>query len=114
MKDIVTTILNLDEVFENMNIAETIELLSSIIEYKKDLEKLKRKVERTIELNQYFEISNDEEQKTLSKIETQLHYIDMNIRVLENALLCHETKIFQKRTIYGKFVMDFKFILSLN
>lgn len=109
MRDIVTTILNLDEIFENMNPAETMELLSSIIESKEDLERLKLKVERTIELNEYFEISDDAEQKTLAKIETQLHYIDMNIRVLENALLCHETKIFQKRTI-----MDFKFILSLN
>ena len=32
----------------------------------------------------------------------QLHYVDINISTLEDALLCHETKIFEKRSQLGE------------
>ncbi len=35
-------------------------------------------------------------------IKLQLSYLDKNIRTLEDALLCHETKIFEKRSSLGE------------
>jgi hypothetical protein len=38
----------------------------------------------------------------IMRVEEQLEYIDKNIYTLENAILCHETKIFEKINILGK------------
>jgi hypothetical protein len=43
----------------------------------------------------------DEGIELLSAIKEQMEYVKHNIKVVEDALMCHETKIFEKRTFYG-------------
>ena len=38
---------------------------------------------------------------TIADIDEKLEYVDGNIKTLEDALLCFESKIFEKRTVCG-------------
>jgi len=109
MKKIIKIVLNLDEVFEGLTHGETYKLITEIKESKYNLMTLKGRTLEIISMNDYLGLPSIEERETIDSINGQLDYVDSNIEVLENALLCHETKIFEKRTI-----MDMKFNVGLN
>jgi hypothetical protein len=91
MKKLNTTLFDLDVVFTTMSQAQTLVMCSELKEVKKQLLKVRNEcIEDTFE----FEQNVDE----ISFIDTQLIYINKNIRTFENALLCHESKINEKRT----------------
>ena len=70
---------------------------------------MKRRTFDVISMNSQLCVSNDEQIVTLLMFNEQLHYVNENLIVLENALLCHESKIFEKRTFIGM-----KFNVGLN
>ena len=103
MKKIITTVLDLSEIFEGLTLAETFKLAKEIKNSKEKLERLKIKIIRDISNDLY--VSTEILDDTI----IQLHYVNLNLVVLENVLLCHESKIFENRTFNG-----LKFKVSLN
>jgi hypothetical protein len=89
------TILDLSTLYATLTIFETIEILEQVVGAKEELEDV---------LDMLREDSTDIQERLgeIMRIEEQLEYIDKNIYTLENAILCHETKIFEKINILGK------------
>jgi hypothetical protein len=110
--DICRNLLELHQVYGVLTQSETQKLLESLEESKLDLMEIK-----TITLERMFTDFNskligegiDEGIDILSSIKEQIEYIEHNIIVVENALMCWETKIFEKRTFMGM-----KFNVGLN
>ena len=95
MRKINTTLFDLDVIYETMSHAKTWDMLFELKEVRDNLIKIRNcHIEETFEFDQ-----NDEE---VSFIDKQLFYIDKNIRTFENALLCHGSKIIEKRTTMGE------------
>jgi septation ring formation regulator EzrA len=94
MKKLDTTLFELDVVFETMSHATTWGILIDLKEIKKELTSIKNELIDEA-------MSFDENVEEVSHIEDQLVYINKNIRTFENALIAHETKIFEKRTTMG-------------
>lgn len=91
MKNLNTTLFDLDVVFTTMSHAETLSAIINLKEVKAELIEIRDEcLEETFEFDQ-----NVEE---IAFINKQLTYVNKNIRTLENALLCHESKISEKRT----------------
>jgi len=91
MKKLNTTLFDLDVVFTTMSHAETLSAIINLKEVKAELIEIRDEcLEETFEFDQ-----NVEE---IAFINKQLTYVNKNIRTLENALLCHESKIVEKRT----------------
>jgi hypothetical protein len=109
MKKITKIVLDLAEVFEGLSQSDTFKLCSEIRQSQNELIALKRRTFDVISMNSQLCVSNDEQIGTLLMINEQLHYVNENLIVLENALLCHESKIFEKRTFIGM-----KFNVGLN
>lgn len=89
------TLLDLSTLYATLTIFETIEILEQVVGAKEELEDV---------LSMLREDSTDIQERLgeIIRIEEQLEYIDKNIYTLENAILCHETKIFEKRNVLGK------------
>lgn len=89
------TLLDLATLYATLTVFETMEILDQVTEAKQELEDV---------LKMLREDSTDiqERLEEIMRVEEQLEYIDKNIRTLENAILCHETKIFEKRNVLGK------------
>jgi hypothetical protein len=89
------TLLDLSTLYATLTIFETIEILEQVVGAKEELEDV---------LGMLREDSTDIQERLgeIIRIEEQLEYIDKNIYTLENAILCHETKIFEKINILGK------------
>jgi hypothetical protein len=89
------TLLDLSTLYATLTIFETIEILEQVVGAKEELEDV---------LGMLREDSTDIQERLgeIMRIEEQLEYIDKNIYTLENAILCHETKIFEKINILGK------------
>jgi len=106
--DICRNLLELHQIYGVLTQSETQKLLDSLEESKLELIDIKIST-----LNKMFNDINsddiDDGVEILSAIKEQMQYLEHNIRVVENALLCHETKIFEKRT-FG----NLKFTLGLN
>ena len=91
MKKLNTKLFDLDVVFTTMSHAETLLTITDLKEVRTELLEIRNEC-----LEETFEF--DENVEELSFIDTQLIYLNKNIRTLENALLCHESKISEKRT----------------
>ena len=90
MRKLNTTLFDLDVIFETMSHAKTLVMIAELKEVRQQLLDIRNEcIEDTFEFDQ-----NVDE---LSFIDTQLIYINKNIRTFENALLCHESKISEKR-----------------
>lgn len=89
------TLLDLATLYATLTVFETMEILDQVTEAKGELEDV---------LKMLREDSTDIQERLdeIMRVEEQLEYIDKNIRTLENAILCHETKIFEKRNVQGK------------
>ena len=88
-------ILDLATVYATLSIQETLTALADIKESKETLDELLILMKAD---------SSDMETRLhhISCIEEQIDLANKNIRVLENAIMCHETKIFEKRTLQDK------------
>jgi hypothetical protein len=94
MKKLNKTLFDLDVIFTTMSHAQTLVMCTELKEVRKQLLEVRNEcIEDTFEFDQ-----NVDE---LSFIDTQLIYVNKNIRTFENALLCHESKICEKRTSMG-------------
>ena len=95
MKKLDTTLFELDVVFETMSHGTTWAILIDLKDIKKELLEVRDEF-----INETFEFGENVEE--VSHIDEQLKYLNKNIRTFENALLCHESKIFEKRTSIGE------------
>ncbi len=104
--DICRNLLELHQIYGVLTQAETQNLLDGLEESKLYLIDIKIST-----LEKMFNNSEDIDDgvEILSAIKEQMSYLEHNIRVVENALMCFETKIFEKRTFYGM-----KFNVGLN
>lgn len=84
------TILELSQIFQNYKIYEVIYLLNKFKEGRDELK---------ICLNQAKAASNQNFEKLdlIERLNDEISYANKNIATLTNALLCHETKIFETR-----------------
>lgn len=89
-----TTLFELDVVFETMSHGTTWGILIDLKEIKRELVEL-----RNDYINDTFEFGQNVDE--VAMIDKQLIYLNKNIRTFEDALMCHETKIFEKRTTMG-------------
>ncbi len=89
-----TTLFELDVVFETMSHATTWGILIDLKEIKRELVEL-----RNDYIIDTFEFGQNVDE--VAMIDKQLIYLNKNIRTFEDALMCHETKIFEKRTTMG-------------
>lgn len=81
-------LLDLIEVYENFGIYEIIGLIDEFNKCRDEY----------LELLTYLYINNNTETKDIvERINDDLHDIEYNILVLEDAILCHETKITETR-----------------
>ena len=95
MKKINTTLFELDVIHETMSHGKIWSMLFDLKDVRDKLVEIRdANVEETFEFDQ-----NVEE---VSFIDEQLKYINKNIRTFENALLCHESKVVDKRTTMGE------------
>ena len=94
MRKLDTTLFELDVVFETMSHGTTWGILIDLKDIKKELIDIR---------NEYINeaMSFDENVDEVSLIDEQLKYLNKNIRTFENALMAHETKIFEKRLSMG-------------
>ena len=89
------TLLDLATLYATLTLQETMKIVDQLVETKEELEDV---------LDMLRADSTDIEERLdeIMRVEEQLEYIDKNIYTLENAILCHETKIFEKRNVLGK------------
>ena len=93
-----TTVLKLEEVFGVLSHAQTFELITNLKKSKKELDyiveitkiKMAHDISEGNDASEGFEIIKD--------VDLQMIFLNANIDVLETALMCYETKIFEKRT----------------
>lgn len=83
-------LFDLSVVYQNLTQAETWALANTLTEAKFELDSLLEDIIK----EGLFEGHYREEIETVTE---QLHYVNTNIKTLGDALLCHETKIFEKR-----------------
>ena len=94
MRKLDTTLFELDVVFETMSHGTTWGILIDLKDIKEELIDIRNEY-----INDTFEFGQNVEE--ISLIDEQLKYLNKNIRTFEDALMCHETKIFEKRTTMG-------------
>lgn len=88
-------LFELSEIYETLSHAKTLSMLIDLKLIREEIMNVKTKL---IEDTYGFGENVDE----ISVIDEQLTYLNKNIRVFENALMCHETKIIEKRTTLGE------------
>lgn len=95
MKKLNKTLFELDVIFETLSHAKTWLMLVDLKNIKNELMEVRKEcLEETFDFNE-----NVDE---ISFIDKQLVYVNKNIKTFENALLCHESKIVEKRTIMNE------------
>lgn len=95
MKKLNKTLFELDVIFETLSHAKTWLMLVDLKNVKNELIEIRKEcLEETFDFNE-----NVDE---LTFIDKQLVYVNKNIKTFENALLCHESKIVEKRTIMNE------------
>jgi hypothetical protein len=102
-------ILKLEEVFGVMSHTKTFELLSQLIDTKNTMDYLNEitRLKMSTDILEGNDIQEGIE--ILKDIDMEMVMIDANIKVLGDAMLCYETKIFEKRTF-----ANLPFIVGLN
>ena len=84
------TILNLADIFAHMNVALTLSILENFTQSRNFLQEGKDfLVANTFEFGQHVE--------EVSALTEQIEITNKNIKSLEDALLCHESKCIEKR-----------------
>ena len=88
-------ILDLVTIYRNFSHAETIQNMENLIRVKENLEDV---IIDLREISMYDEDTVNE----IATIKEQISYLNQNIRTLEDAILCHESKTRQRSTIQGR------------
>ena len=88
-------LLDLATLYATLTLQETMKILDQLVETKEELEDVLDMLRAD---STYIQERLDE----IMRVEEQLEYLNKNIYTLENAILCHETKIFEKRNVLGK------------
>ena len=88
------TILELAQVYASHTHGETIEFLNELVSLRDEL------IDTQTELMEE-DVDDESVSKALSEIEEQIVYLNRNIRTVEDALLCHNAKTFEKRLTRG-------------
>ena len=89
------TLLDLATLYATLTLQETMKILDQLVETKEELEDVLDMLRAD---STYIQERLDE----IMRVEEQLEHLNKNIYTLENAILCHETKIFEKRNVLGK------------
>lgn len=87
-------LLDLASTFSTLTHVETIEVLAELVDVRDELNSCLRDLK----------LDSTELEMRLNKmmeIEDQIILLNKNIRTLENALLCHESKIFERVNLNG-------------
>ncbi len=87
-------LFDLSTVYSNISQSETWMMANTLMKAKEGLEEFLIEIED----NKLFDTHY---QKEKNAIEDQLFYVNANIKTLQDALLCHETKFIEKRTGLG-------------
>jgi hypothetical protein len=87
-------LFDLSTVYSNLTQAETWMMANTLTGVKANLEDL------LIDVRQH-ELFDNHYKEQKEALEQQLFYVKSNIRTLQDALLCHETKFIEKRTGLG-------------
>jgi hypothetical protein len=85
-------VFDLATVFSTLNVYETIKMLSLLKEAKENLV-------------DFVNLLMPDDSEEILSVKEQINIINKNILVLENAIMCHETKIFEKRSVQGGMVV---------
>jgi hypothetical protein len=91
-----TTLYSLDKVYTSFTHSYIWFMVNNLIEIRLELEE---EIDRILLA---YEMDDERVAQVVEDIETQLNYLNRNIRTFEDALLCHETKVFESRTLFGK------------
>src|SRR5690606_7151861 len=87
------TVFDMATIFENNNVFGCYEILNSLADAKED-------IEMTLDLYKN-EVMTQLKRKEVASMKLQLHYLELNIKIVENAILAHESKLFERNTILG-------------
>lgn len=94
MLKINNVLFELSNVYENLSQAKTWDMTNILTEIKSNLESLIEDVKQS-------QLYEDQYKEHIDLVNKQLFYVNSNIKTLQDALLCHETKFIQKRTGLG-------------
>lgn len=89
------TLLDLATLYATLTLPETIEILDQLLESQEELEDV-------LDMLRADSTNLQERLEEIMRVEKQLEYLNKNIYTVENAVLCHETKIFEKINVQGK------------
>lgn len=84
----------LDEVYSNIPYGRTLSMLLGLKEIRETLVEIKDGL-----LAETFAFGQNVDE--VAMIDEQLIYLNKNIKTFEEALMCHETKVIEKRTMFG-------------
>ena len=83
------TILDLVTIYTKFSHAETTDILVGLMSAKEEFEDVISDLEDSANYDE--DIANE-----IATIKEQISYLNQNIKTLEDAILCHESKMFQK------------------
>jgi hypothetical protein len=87
-------LFDLSTVYSNLSQSETWMMANTLTKAKEGLEDFLVEIEDRKLFDAHYQTEKN-------AIETQLFYVNANIRTLQDALLCHETKFIEKRLTLG-------------
>jgi hypothetical protein len=87
---IISKLLDLATVYETLSIEKTLGLLNQMKEAKADMEALLIILQMT---------TPELMQVEISAVTKKIDFVNKNIKTLETAMMCHETKAIEKRTL---------------
>ena len=94
MKKLNTTLFDLDDLYLTMSYAQTWSCLIDLKDVRNELIEVKEDfINEMNEFNMYID--------DIIEIDTQLIFLNKNIKTFENALLIHESKVLEKRPSLG-------------
>ena len=91
-----TKLFSLDTVYSKFSHSKIWFMVNDLTEVRLELEE---EMDRIL-VN--YKLENENVSQLVEDLETQLNYLNKNIRTFEDALLCHESKVFETRTLFGK------------
>jgi hypothetical protein len=92
-----TRLFDLSTIYDNLSYDETLLLADKLIV---------NRIELLLTMSGLLsgEDNMDKRLKEIVKIEKQLYYLNLNIKTFEEALMCHESKASEKRTLCGDLI----------
>ena len=92
------TVFDLLTVYTTLTYMEIVEILDEFVENKDELED-------TLFVLRLDSNDMDKRIPAIMAIEEQLEYLDKNIKIFGDAILCHESKAFDKKMVLGNLAL---------